>query len=381
MTADSNNKIKVAMLIQAYLPIVGGAERQIAALAPYLKSLDIDIHIITRRYPGLAPFEMIDEIPVYRVPIPGPKLIASVAFTLSALWRIWQIRPDIIHAHELLSPTTTAVAAKRLFGIPVVAKVLRGGDLGDLQKLNSRALGRIRLKEIKKVIDAIIVISQEIDQELLHEGFPSGKLVFVPNGVDINRFRPISVDQKAGLQKKLGLPDGPIGVYIGRLSPEKRVEQIINAWPGLRRKHPQARLIILGTGPQESELRAMAGEGVVFAGVVEDVSPYLQSADFFVLPSSTEGLSNALLEAMASGLPIIATKVGGAEDLIEHQKSGWLIPADDTMALNHALEHFLSNLDQIIGYGEKAREKVVQDYSLERVAHMLRALYDQVKNK
>jgi glycosyltransferase involved in cell wall biosynthesis len=92
-------------------------------------------------------------------------------------------------------------------------------------------------------------------------------------------------------------------------------------------------------------------------------------------------LSNALLEAMASGLPIIATKVGGAEDLIEHQKSGWLIPADDTMALNHALEHFLSNLDQIIGYGEKAREKVVQDYSLERVAHMLRALYDQVKNK
>jgi glycosyltransferase involved in cell wall biosynthesis len=381
MTAASNKKIKVAMLIQAYLPIVGGAERQIAALAPHLKSLDIDIHIITRRYPGLASFEMINTIPVYRVPIPGPKLIASVAFTLSALWRIWQIRPDILHAHELLSPTTTAVAAKRLFGIPVVAKVLRGGELGDLQKLSSRALGRIRLKQIKKVIDQIIVISQEIEQELLHEGFPSGKLGFIPNGVDINKFKPVSEDQKEGLRKNLGLPDGPIGVFIGRLSPEKRVDQIINAWPVLRRKHPQASLTILGTGPQESELRAMSGEGIIFAGVVDDVPLYLQAADFFVLPSSTEGLSNALLEAMASGLPIIATKVGGAEDLIEHQKSGWLIPADDTVALNHALEHFLSNLDQLMGYGEKAREKVVQDYSLERVANMLRALYDQVKNK
>jgi hypothetical protein len=120
------------MIIQAYYPHVGGAEQQLMALVPLLQARGVEINILTRRYPGLNSFEIIGGAPVHRLPIPGPKAVASTIFTLSALPLLARLRPHLIHAHELLSPTTTAVAAKRLFGIPVVAKVLRGGTLGDI---------------------------------------------------------------------------------------------------------------------------------------------------------------------------------------------------------------------------------------------------------
>jgi glycosyltransferase involved in cell wall biosynthesis len=160
------------MIIQAYHPHVGGAERQLMALVPLLQARGVEINILTRRYPGLKPFEMIGGAPVHRLPIPGPKPVASTAFTLAALPLLARLRPHVIHAHELLSPTTTAVAAKRLYNTPVVAKVLRGGVLGDIDKLQKKPLGQRRLATFRRQVDAFITISQEIDDELAALGVP-----------------------------------------------------------------------------------------------------------------------------------------------------------------------------------------------------------------
>src|SRR5687768_17273455 len=170
--------IRVAMLIQRYHPHIGGAEQQLAALAPLLQARDIEVTVMTRRYPGLQPFETVKGVPVYRLPIPGPKPLASMAFTLFALPLLRRLRPDVIHAHELLSPTTTAVAAKRLLGIPVVAKVLRGGELGDLAKLKRKAFGQGRIRNFQKHVDAFVVISREIDAELAEIGALPGQRAF-----------------------------------------------------------------------------------------------------------------------------------------------------------------------------------------------------------
>ena len=370
--------IRVAMVIQAYLPHVGGAEKQIASLAPLLQAQGVDVHVITRQYAGLARYEEIGGVPVHRLPIPGPKPVASLSFSLNAIPLLKKLKPDLIHAHELLSPTTTAVLAKRMLGTPVVAKVLRGGVLGDISKLKRRAFGMTRFSMFKDRVSAFITISKEIDAELSGLGVSKAQRPFIPNGVDTNRFMPLRPEVKRALRADLGLPQGCLAVFTGRLAVEKRVDQLIAIWRDVRSTHGDAHLVLLGSGPEEDRLNALATEGVHFLGRVDNVAPYLQSADLFVLPSATEGLSNALLEGMATGLPVVATAVGGAPDVVEDDFSGFLIPPDDPEALSRAIIRMFDNRDEMRQMGEHGRERICREYALESVARRLRELYDRV---
>ncbi|MBI3243732.1 MAG: glycosyltransferase family 4 protein [Chloroflexi bacterium] len=372
---NTNQALRVAMIIQGYHPLVGGAERQLAAVAPLLQARGVDVHILTRRYPGLAAFEMIGGVPVHRLPIPGPKAVASAVFTLAALPLLWRLRPHVIHAYSLFSPATTAVTAKRLLGAPVVVKVLRGGALGDVIRLQQKSSGEGRMALFRKQVDAFVVISQEIDAELAAAGVPPERRVFLPNGVDIGHFAPAD---KQALRSKLGLPGAPIVVFAGRLAAEKRVDQLLALWPAARAAHAGATLLIIGTGEQELALKRAAGEGVQFVGQVDDVAPYLKAADLFVLPSSTEGLSNAMLEAMATGLPVVATSVGGTTDLITPGENGLLVPPDSPPALQEALLTLLADEARRTEMGRRGREQVLGDYALPAVAGRLRNLYNQL---
>lgn len=370
----------VTMIIQAYLPHVGGAERQLAALAPLLRARGVDVSIVTRRYPDMARFERIDGVPVHRLPVPGPKPTASLAFTLQALPLLRRLRPDVIHAHELLSPTTTAVAARRWLGVPVVAKVLRGGLLGDVAKLDRKPLGRLRLQAFRRQVDGFVVISREIDQELAARGIGPEKRFFIPNGVDTARFAPVTAAEKRRLRQELGLDAGELAVFTGRLAAEKQLDKLIALWPQVRACYPGAVLLLVGTGPEAARLAELAGPGVQFTGRVADVAPYLQAADLFVLPSATEGLSNALLEALAAGLPAIATCVGGAPDVITDQTSGWLLPPDaPPWQWLEAILSLLALADKRAHLGSNGRQKVVADYGLAATADALVALYGGVR--
>ncbi|MDD2921799.1 MAG: glycosyltransferase family 4 protein [Anaerolineales bacterium] len=379
---NNNFQLRVAMLIQAYYPRLGGAERQLASLAPLLKERNIEICILTRRYDATLPaFEIIGETPVYRLPVPGPKPLAALSFSFSALPMLRRFNPHVIHAHELLSPATTAVMAKRIFGTPIVAKVLRGGELGDLAKLKNRAFGARRIASLKRGIDSFIVISSEIDRELSEIGVPPERRIFIPNGVDLNRFAPLPAERKAALRQSLRLPDGLIVAFTGRLDPEKRVHHLIEMWRSVLERRPDATLLILGAGTEEQNLKQKAGANVRFEGNVKDVAPYLCASDIFVLPSATEGLSNSLLEAMASGLPSIATSVGGATDIIEDGANGILIQPDDAQELRAALFSLLSDADARARLGAKGRETIAQKYSLTAVADKLSALYRRLASQ
>ena len=146
---------------------------------------------------------MINDVPVYRLPVPGPKPLAALNYSLTAMPKLARFNPHVIYAYELLSPATTAVMAKRIFGTPVVAKVLRGGELGDLAKLKKRMFGANRIESIKHGIDTFIVISSEIDHELAEIGIPPEKRIFIPNGVDLERFAPLSIENKSALRRSL----------------------------------------------------------------------------------------------------------------------------------------------------------------------------------
>ncbi|MGB4868713.1 MAG: glycosyltransferase family 4 protein, partial [Candidatus Promineifilaceae bacterium] len=227
-------RLRVDMIILEYHPIVGGAQRQLAMVAPLLQARGVDVRILTRRYDDLPPFEVIEGIPVHRLPAPGPKLVAASAFALAAYGAIRRSPPDVIHAYSLFSPLSTAVWAKKRLGIPVVAKVLRGGLLGDIARMRQKPFGTRRLASYRRQVDGFITISQEIDAELAGIGVPADRRFFIPNGVDLARFRPLEAAAKAAKRRELGLPDGLLALFTGRLAAEKRVDQLVALWPSVR---------------------------------------------------------------------------------------------------------------------------------------------------
>jgi glycosyltransferase involved in cell wall biosynthesis len=339
----------------------------------------VEPSILTRRLPGTQCFEIVGGVPVYRLSVPGPKPVASLTFTLAALPLIKRLNPDLIHAHELISPATTAIAAKMLLGIPVVATVHGSGRSSDVLRIKCRVLGKARLKILCQEIAAFCVISAVIDRELAAEGVPIQKRIPIPNGVDIERFTPLDLVLKKDLRSRLDLPvDAHIAIFVGRLAPEKRVDLLIGIWSSVRETIPQARLLIVGSGPEEAELRQRANGGILFLGSQSDVTPYLQAADLFVLPSAAEGLSLALLEALACGLPVIATSVGGNPEVIHHKETGWLIPPDDPLALTEAMITLFEDEKLQSKLRENARAHAVQNYSLVKMADRLVDLYRQV---
>ena len=369
---------RIAMLIQKYYPHVGGAERQIQRLVPHLQVRGFEVCVITRHEPGLSRFEIVNGTPVYRLVCPGPKPLAALFYIGSAFILLSRLHPDLIHAHEILSPASAALLTKRFFGWPVIVKVLRGGMRGDVYKLKRRLFWKQRFYALCQGVDSFIVISHEIDQELTALGVPPEKRAFIPNGVDTEIFVPLTDPQKKHLRAQLHLPaESPLVVYLGRLTFEKRVDHLIQIWPKITETFPQAHLLIVGSGPEETKLRAqsMPIPGIQFTGQVNDALSYLQAADLFVLPSATEGLSNSLLEALATRLPVLATAVGGTPDVITHGVNGYLIPPDDLPALSAGLRTLLADPTLGASLGMQGRQRIQTDFSLESVAGRLAVLY------
>jgi glycosyltransferase involved in cell wall biosynthesis len=209
-------------------------------------------------------------------------------------------------------------------------------------------------------------------------GVPAHKRVVIPNGIDMTAFAPVAAEEKAALRARLGLPEGVLVVYTGRLASEKRVEPLVRQWHQLRAVHPDATLVLVGDGPQAAALRALQAPGVLLAGAQADIAPWLQAADLFVMPSASEGFSISTLEALACGLPAVATRVGAIPELVNDPATGRLVEPDDMPALFAALGELLAQRPCWPQMGAAARGLVVEDYSLENIAQRLLGLYRQL---
>jgi glycosyltransferase involved in cell wall biosynthesis len=151
------------------------------------------------------------------------------------------------------------ILARRLWKKPLVVKVLRGGKLGDLDKLHHRSTGSARIRRMVRQVDAFIAISHEIERELTAEGIEKERCLFLPNGVDVDFYHPLLKSQKTLLRKRMGLPEGFLCVYSGRLAPEKGLPDLLRAWQKITQQFPDASLLVLGSGEMEGKLREMAG--------------------------------------------------------------------------------------------------------------------------
>ena len=366
----------IAMVLQRYYPHIGGAEIQLQRLIPHLQARGFNVSVVTRKEKGLKSFEVVDGVSIYRVPSPGPKLLAGAIFTLLATRLLSRLRPDIIHAHEILAPTSAAFLTKYFHGRPFITTIHRGGVRGDIYKIKRRLFGMRRFKVLLQKVNAFIVISREIDDELAELNVPFEKRIFIPNGVDTEIFAPPSSGQKIQLREQLSIPfHATVIVYLGRLVAEKRVDHLLRIWPQIKTAFPETLLLIIGTGSEETLLQGLAGDGVRFTGQIRDSVRYLKAADLYVSPSSTEGLSLSLLEALSCGLPVLATSVGGARDVIQHNVNGYLIPPEDLSSLKNGLLTLLGDEALRTKLGQGGRQRIISDYSLDSVADKLSDLY------
>jgi glycosyltransferase involved in cell wall biosynthesis len=232
--------------------------------------------------------------------------------------------------------------------------------------------------------DRFVAISSDIAQELEAQGVTSERIARIPNGVDANRFSPLRADQKEQLRQELGLPRSAVLAICATrlLRRQKGLDVLLAAWQRLVSEGGDVYLVLLGDGQDRSELESEARElglteHVGFVGWRENPETYLAACDLFVLASRSEGLPNALLEAMACGLPVVATQVSGSRDVINDQV-GYLVPVEDVGALATRLRHMIEAPELRRQMSANARRLVETRYSIRRTADQHIALYQEL---
>ena len=376
---------RVAMLASVFPPSIGGIQSHTLRLSQELVDKGADVHVITRVHLGASPFERMGSVRVHRVGLAnGRGPVRSAAYIAGALRSVLQLADaghvEILHAHQLLSPATVGLLAAPLTGLPLIVNPHACGPLGDVGVLSATTVGRARLRALVARADAFVAVSRLIREELLAAGAPPHAVWDIPNGVDTDRFSPAPAEEKQMIRRALGLPGGQLAVFVGRLSAEKGCDVLLRAWPQLVAVVPGARLCLVGSGEEEPRLeemaRALRVEGsVIFTGGVMDTAAHMRAADLAVLPSRTEGMPVALLEAMSCAVPVVATRVGGSAEVLEHAVTGTLVPPESPTALARAMADALLDGGPAKARAEAARAHVLARHAIHVVASRYLSLY------
>jgi glycosyltransferase involved in cell wall biosynthesis len=374
----------VAILTSLFPPSVGGIQTQTLALARGLAELGTEVHVVTRPATGYPPRKEDGGVTVHRAGLARGGPAATLAYVALAARTVAALGPrvDVLHAHQLLSPASAALVAWRLRRTPFVVTAHASGAVGDVASLARQGpLGRARLLALRRHAAAFVAVSGPIRDELSRAGIPADRIRSIPNGVDTRRFSVPDEPERRRLRRMLGLPPVPLVVYAGRLSHEKGVDQLIDGWAEARRLGCLGAVCIVGDGPERDALHRRARDhGVLGAvrlvGATDDVVPWLRAADAFALPSRQEGLSVALLEAMACGLAVVATAVGGTPDAVGD--AALLVPPGNPRALAEALRSVLDEPGRARALGEAARRRAVERFGILEVARRHLDLYREL---
>jgi glycosyltransferase involved in cell wall biosynthesis len=346
----------------------------------------MEITVFTRGRRGAPRTEVAQGLSIVRAPFADSGRWAASASYLATGLPFLTARGrafDVYHCVQSYSPATLGSLAARIRGGRVVVKVTASNQLGEAKELRRLPLFRLRMKILERV-DTFVALTTEIRDELLDLGVSASRICQIPNGVEIPaREADLAV---APLRIRWRLrPEAPVVTYTGRLSSEKGLEILLSAWSRVAQHPTHPQLLLVGPGSHvrnvESQLHRMVGEhrledSVRFVGEVADVSPYLSLADVFVLPSRSEGLSNALLEALAHGKPVVVTDIPG-NGIITHDCEGLKVPVDDAEALADALLSLIADPNLRARLGGAARATAINRFSIESVARQYVAVFQR----
>jgi glycosyltransferase involved in cell wall biosynthesis len=288
------------------------------------------------------------------------------------------VRPVLVHGFLFWAYILGTYAAKAA-GVPIVISSRRG--LGNFKAGHAHYLLLERLANV--MTDLWVANSETVRQDTARqEGVDPARIRVIPNGVDSDRFAA-SPDRSA-LRRRLGLPvDGPLLLTVSNLIHYKGHGTLLEAMPLITRTHPTAMIVLAGDGPMRVEIdRRIAtsglAESVRLLGERRDVPDLLRAADLLVHPSDEEGFPNAILEAMAAGLPVVATRVGGTPELVLDGATGILVPPRSPTDLAAAVSRLLADPSLADQMGAAGRERAVREFPLARMVEQTETLYAEV---
>jgi glycosyltransferase involved in cell wall biosynthesis len=388
--------MKLALLTRRYPPLIGGAEKILSYLAAALAAEGAEVTVLTSRMPGLG-LPALEEVPIEArgKASRGRLTVERLETSRLRFWGTWLYMRnlarwfdhnpvDLAYVSMLKHDAYVAVESGRRLGFPVVLRPEGAGATGDIAWQGRGRFGRkigLRCRDAS----AFVAISKAIEADL-KDAWGHGtmraaradlasdrspaepRIVSIPNGVPVP---PVP------WQRRPDWRSAPRAAFVGRLAPEKGLDTLIDAWPKVLASFPHARLTLIGEGPERPALETRAkalgltlgpGQAVELPGVAADPTAALRDADLFVLPSREEGMSIALLEAMALGIPLVASSIPGNRRIVSDFKHGRLAPPDDPEGLARVIIEQWTNFDRAFHMSRAARRRVEQEFSIRSVA-------------
>lgn len=368
-------RIRVVLFVSSFH--IGGTERQAIATAKGLDRRRFDVRMACFHREGPLQFELTD-VPCEKFTLRSLYRPGTLAEMLRFARWLRRHRVDVLHAMNFY-PNVFAVPAARLAGVPVVLASIR--DQGDLwTPLQRRAQGLTC-----RLAHRVVGNAEAVRRRLVGEGVDPSRIVVIPNGVRCDGRAP----HRAVLQQEFGVAPGvPVVGVVARLTPVKGVDHFIEAAALVAPKFPAARFVVVG-GAQNADpaygrrLKRRASDlgldgRIVFTGFRTDVQALLRGMTISVMPSLSEGLSNVILESMAAGLPVVATRTGGNPELVADGITGFLVPPADAGALAASIERLLARPRMASQFGEQARRRAVERFSLEAMVESTGSLYREL---
>lgn len=306
----------------------------------------------------------------------------------SAYGKLWKIihdlKPTIVHTRNL--PTLEMAAVAALAHVPCRIHGEHGRDIHDAYGASRKFL--VFRKILDMAVQHYVSVSQDLEQWLQNKVTISPqKVTQIYNGVDMQLFYPNRQIGREDLPHEFASLDQVVIGTVGRLQKVKDQATFIRGIAALVKMDPilseKVRVVIVGDGVLRTELEQLVREShltnmVWLAGACDDIPRLLQSMDIFVLPSEAEGVSNTILEAMATGLPVVATRVGGNAELVVEGETGWLVPAKDPQALALALLTYLQDRGVMLSHGEAGRKRIQEEFSMKVMVEQYLQVYDRM---
>jgi glycosyltransferase involved in cell wall biosynthesis len=383
MILRDNEPIRVLMISPQFRPLVGGYEQAAERLSTALAEAGTRVVVITERRDRAWPaVEAINGYEVRRLPCWYRRHCHAVTSLLSfASFLLRHGRKfDVWHVHQYGFLAALAVALGKLLRRPVLLKLPSSNAMGIERAMGAGIVGRI-LRFFHLRVNACLAVSDETREEAIHLGIPPERIYLIPNGVDGRQFHPTLPEERAAARRALGLHCDRLVLYVGRLSPEKNPLGLLEAWAAIDTETRKGALLALvGDGPDWDQVHAKARQpnvagNIHLAGMRSDVSTWYRAADVYVIPSLLEGLANTMIEALASGLPIISTRVSGSSILLESPIAGLVADVGNVENLARALESLLRDKSMRARLGANARLTFEARFSLETLSKKMILLY------
>lgn len=365
------NRIRIAYVIKSM--VVGGSQTHLLQVLRLLDRTRFEpaLYCLSGEGPlldGVRESGVAVHTPGAGLSFRGPALIGRIVLLRRAL-RLW--RPEIVHNYLLRANLVGAVSA-RLSGVPVVLCSKRG--------CHERRGFELVSAKIGNALADLVPVNAEAVRDFVHhnEGCSREKMAVIPSGVDTDRFQPLPPNDFKG---RLGLPaDALVVGIVTRMRVRKGVEEFIRAIARVRETQPRLHAVIVGEISLEGEMQNLVDSLGLSAhlrllGRRADIPEVLSAFDVFVLSSHDEGMSNAILEAMAMEKPVVATDVGGTGEVVRHGQSGLLVPPRDPETLARAIGAVLAEPERAREMGRLGRRIVVDGFSARSMVHQMEELY------